>query len=298
MTSIASAIINTLCYADIFTYPLTSPEIHHYLIHSQKTPRTSTRLSLNRLVKQRKIIKQGKYYCLPGRAHLISLRLQRQRASQHKKALAQKIGDRLKIIPTLQAIYLTGALAMDNATISDDIDLMLITSPNRLWTTRALVNTTLDLFRLRRTPAKPNEDPALQNQADYNNKLCLNLWLDTTSLSVPKAHHNLYTAHEVAQAKPLWDRGDTQYQFIHQNRWITHFLANIPNPRANRQTKQVALTQTPGIIETQAYRLQRRLMQAKQTRETITPHLAFFHPRDTGRWVITRYHQRLHKFSQ
>ena len=59
-----------------------------------------------------------------------------------------------------------------------------------------------------------------------SDKICLNLWLDETALSLPRNQRNLYTAHEVVQVKPILDRDYTYLKFIIANLWLKNYLPN------------------------------------------------------------------------
>lgn len=273
-----SDIIRTLTYADIFNYPLTLPEIHHWLIS-----KFSVITSLSGRITQ-----TGNYYTLPGRSHLVKLRQARSRFSQEKLQLAHRVGEWLKSIPTIKLVAVTGALAMRNSDPNDDIDLMIVTSPNTLWLTRLLVVPLISLIAKRRKPQTISHKPLAISDA---NSICLNLWLDETALAVPSPKRNLYTAHEVAQIKPLWNRGRTYQQFLSANRWISRYLPNIRIPIS--PMGPISPISLIIILNRLAFRLQLWYMRPRLTRETVTLHAAFFHPRDTSRLVMRQYHRRL-----
>jgi len=261
------AILKTLAYADIFDYPLTRPEIYRWAIGKFSTSSLPRQL----------------YFFLPHRQHLVAIRYRRHRASLVKLKLARKVGEWLKLIPTIKLVAVTGALAMNNSDQPDDIDLMIVTAPHTLWLTRPLVILFLEIFGLRRRPT-----------SRYNlvaNRFCLNLWLDTTSLSVPKPYRNLYTAHEVSQVKPLWDRGDTYHQFLFANSWINHYLPNITLPKVKKLIP--GYWSLIGLLNQLAFRLQLWYMRPHLTRERVSLHAAFFHPRDTAKQVMRQYRHRL-----
>ena len=185
----------TLAYADIFDYPLTASEIKHWLIEGDSFAPA----------------KKG-YYYLPGRKNLIALRRRRQRFSQLKWQQARKATRILSLISNVKLAAVTGALAMNNSDKNDDIDLMIVTAKNRLWLTRLIV-----LLLLL---------PWLRRGKKINNRLCINLWLDETALVVSQTKRDLYTAHEVCQAKPVFDRDNTYQKFIAANLWYKKFLPN------------------------------------------------------------------------
>lgn len=202
MKPIELAIAKTLAYSDIFDYPLTAAELHRFLISPRKTAK--------------KNLPRQQYYYLPGRKNLISLRKKRYRFSQLKLKQIQPLVNLLKIIPSIRLVAVTGALAMNNADEFDDIDLMIITKANRLWLTRLITLLILEISGSRRR----------FGQVIINNKICPNLWLDETTLTIPPHLRNLYTAHEIAQIKPLFDRFETYQQFVSANLWVKHYLAN------------------------------------------------------------------------
>lgn len=202
------ALLQTLCYADIFDYPLTSSEIFKWLIGFPIENKNIFKTNLEKINNKKTRIKHThKYYHLRGSLGNISMRKKRQRYSQEKIKIAKRVGERLKLIRNVKAVAITGALAMENSKKNDDIDLMIITSENRLWLTRLFVVLLVSLIAKRRTPAKQNNS-SLEKQ--LNNTICLNLFLDETALSVSKAKRNLYTAHEVAQTKFLWSKDKTK----------------------------------------------------------------------------------------
>ena len=287
--NLQTAITKTLAYSDIFDYPLTLEEIHRYLIGYK----TSTQ-SLKKFVTTSNLKQYKDYYYLPGRKKIVSNRLKRAKTSIEKIIYAKSIASKLRFIPTIRAIYITGALAMNNSETNDDIDLMIITSPNTLWTTRLMVNSLLDTFNLRRKPIYPERS----RRATHSNKICLNLWLDQSALTISKPNRNLYVAHEVAQALPIFDKQEVHRQFLQQNRWINKFLPNIaihsPSPHNTKLITHNSRRTTPWL-ESIFFKIQKAYMTNKITSERITPHSAFFHPRDTGSWVMREYQKRIKK---
>ena len=78
-----AAIIKTVCYADIFRYPLKPSEIIKYAIGFN-----IKKSDLNNLGP--KIQKTNPYYHLIGKSHLVKLRRQRTHYSRQKLKIAKK----------------------------------------------------------------------------------------------------------------------------------------------------------------------------------------------------------------
>lgn len=270
------AILATLTYSDHFSYPLTIAELHTRLIKT-KTSKQELITVLAQLLRAHKVEQVGEYLCLPSHHQVVALRQARQDLALPKLARAKYIAALLARLPTVLAVFVTGSLAVKNAKVEDDIDFMIITEDQRLWSTRLAITLLTEILRLRRRPF------ATQAQ----NKVCLNLYLSPSSLRLPKAKRSLYTAYELIQALPVYDPNNLRAKLLTANSWIHEYVPNVILPRA------VPSPTTHGsrlfdFIESQAYRLQKWYMQSKLTREYITPHAAFFHPSNPGSLVLQK----------
>lgn len=288
----------TLKYSEYFNFPITLKELHLWLISSKKTPLSK--------IKSQKI----KHPFLINK--LNKKRFQRLKISLQKIKTATKFVKLIKFIPTVKMIALTGSLAVNNAKKNDDIDLMIITSPNTLWITRPLIILLTILFFKRRTP-KDTSPEDLSSEVVFrpgrtsevkslSNTICLNLWLDTLALQVPKSKHNLYTAHEVLQIKPLFNKNDTYQKFIFANSWTKRYLANAYLKKSHSSGKSLlrgvrwASDSSDGgilwsilkVINNLAFKFQYLYMKNKITKETVNLHSAYFHPRDISNKIINR----------
>ena len=289
------AILNTLIYADIFDYPLTSSEIHKWLIKGQ-----SQGLSLTELIEKNLIQKTKSYYHLPGRQNIVPLRLSRRHFSQLKLQKAKRIAKILSLIPSIRLITVTGALAMNNSDKNDDIDLMIITKNNRLWLTRLIVYLFFFTF-FRQSSRVPNHQRSaakrktVRNLQQFKDKLCLNLWLDESALVIPKSRRNLYTAHEICQIKPLLDKKNTYQNFLSSNSWVKKYLPNATKlngselPAACSEAKGSSEPSALNLLNSLAFKLQHIYMKPKITNETISLNSAFFHPRPTAKIILSKY---------
>lgn len=257
--TLRSAIKQTLGYSAFFDYPLTIQELHFWLIINKPVSRS---LLIQNLPKS-----------LPQSNP--PLRKKRRDITATKLKANQMAINFLRSVPTIKLIALTGSLSMDNAKPDDDLDLMLVTTNNTLWLTRLFVIPIFRFFFKVRTPL----------HLHYPNSVCLNLWLDESALKVPENKHNLYIAHEVLQIKPLLNRGQVYEQFIHQNSWTATHLANAYkiitskfSPPPHKSKNYLGLILSP--FNLLAFKAQYTYMKSKITREHITLHSAYFHPRD------------------
>jgi len=272
------AILATLAYHDIFSYPLTLAEICKF--SPEKSNLAKTEKELINLVKNRAVGKTAQYYFLKRRANVVKIRKTRRLVSNKKVKKAQIYAAILKLIPTIKMVAVSGALAMGNSTASDDIDFLIISQKNRLWTARFMANVALLPFK---------RDPKSPKQKD---KACLNLFLDEQALRIEE--QNLYTAHEICQLKLLWDRNGTYQKFIKSNSWIENYLPNwkpeaTPKPFKNKGIHSPLTTHHSSVVENLLKNFQLNYMKSKITTEKIGEHQLFFHPQDTQTKVLKKY---------
>lgn len=258
MGKLESAVVLTKKYAAYFHSPLDLTGLHRWLIS-------------DKIFSQKSI---SRFFIKLSRKQM-GERDKRQKISPKKLIKAKEIVRFLSFFPTISLILVTGSLAISNAKARDDIDLMVVTQSNTLWLTRLLVIPLLSLFFPRRHP---------QTKTFLPDAVCLNLWLDESSLAIPMNKRNLYTAHEVLQALPLFDRGGVYHRFVEANSWTKKYLANAfqvakevgGEVMQNRAQKNFV----PRILNRLAFKLQYLYMKRRITGETISLHSAYFHPRD------------------
>jgi len=232
----------TLEYFDKYDYPLTKEELEFW--SGAKVQKVSKRPKLEKIRKQR------------------------EKTSLLKWGIAYSQAAKLAKLPFVAAIFVTGSLAMNNCKKSDDIDLMIITYPDTLWITRLIYN--LLFINNRRFPG-------VKTAPD---KICTNLWLDIKNYKLKIK--NLYIAHEILQAKCIFDGGGVQYQFLKQNAWVKEYLPKaylsllkLPSPKLRRGIKGEVIWK---IINYILFWLQYLYMKPKMTSERVAPGFAFFHP--------------------
>jgi hypothetical protein len=199
------AVLHAVLYADLFDYPLTITEIAHYLgetisgkEHVQAV--LSAPLRLNGQIAQ-----VGEYITLRGREALVNRRLARARSSLGLWRRARFYGKVLSWLPFVRMIAVTGALAMDNCDEHDDVDILIVTAPARVWLARLFAILTVYAAKMTAT------------------RLCPNYVLSQDALEL--APRTMYVAHEFTQMVPLF--GFSVYEQMHTaNPWVRQYLPN------------------------------------------------------------------------
>lgn len=288
MGSNEQALLRTICYSDIFDYPLKKHELWRYWTATSPcsvTFFTHFLQDLPEFVQE----KQG-YFFLKGREAIVSLRLKRKKISLEKKRKAIRVVRLLRYIPSIYLIGLSGSLALENASVNDDIDLFIITKKNTVWVTRLLILGLLQLLGVRRKRGEKNA----------RDKICINMILDENAIISPKRLRDIYTAHEILHLQVLFSRNYMYEKFLWGNLWIKNFFPHIliNNVRVSRKLgKHFSLKSffwvLLGFIETIAFWLQYQYMQKNLSRETVKKHIAAFHPFDYRSQILSLWKERV-----
>lgn len=298
------AILKTLCYSDLFDYPLKSWEIHKWLI-SKKVDLKSLDKPLKSLLRKGIIETKSDYFFLKGRSHLVKKRVGRAAISQKFLRKGILVSQLFRIVPWVKMVGISGSLAMENASKTDDIDLFVVTDSKRLWLSRLLILIILSAFGLRRKRREKRQN--------ISGKICLNILLDTVSLGQYKS--NIYIAHEVLQLKLLWQRGHTYQKYLEDNYKIFKYLPNwIASNRNNHRDlsinkkKQDYKSQKLSFkifqninllfdqLELFAKFIQKKYMGQVFGLERISDSALYFHPNDYNEIVLSKYKKLLKSY--
>lgn len=217
---IEAAILRTILYADVFNFPLTAEEIHHFLIHDEPTSLEQILDALaNSSWLRRKLESNGLYFAYVGRSDLFATREAREQASTRLWRLARYYSRWLSRLPFVRMVAVTGALAMRNASDDDDdLDFLLVTTSGRVWLGRAFAILLVRLGRLRGV------------------EICPNFILAESALE--QSRHDLFMAHEVAQMVPLYGH-DLYWRMRAANAWVSAQLPNANGPYHNEPEQPV-----------------------------------------------------------
>lgn len=204
------AILQTLVYADLFDYPLTPNEVIRYL-GIPAEPATILE-QLDQSAASGLLVRHNGYVALSGRDNLFELRSHREQIAHMMWPAARRYATWLARLPFVRMVAVTGTLAVNNVGARDDIDVFIVTAPDRLWLCRALVILVVRLAAL------------------AGDDLCPNYFLSQRQLVFPD--HNIFGAREVVQMVPLYGR-DLYWQIRELNSWVYDFLPqakDLPQP--------------------------------------------------------------------
>lgn len=229
------AIISTIAYFDIFSYPVTATEIWKWLYteNSKYHPSTLLRAGIQNpkfsihdviqsLENSEKINKftshQNGFYFLKGREETLQTRHRRYLIGQPKWKKARWITKILRCVPFVKMIAVCNKIAYDNADNDSDIDLFIIIKPGRIWTARIIITVITSLLGVRR------------HQDKIKDRACLSFYITTRALDLEKLAgqesdtHFMYWTTQIA---PLFSIEGLNNKFFAANNWIRRHLPNF-----------------------------------------------------------------------
>ncbi|MEK7571115.1 MAG: nucleotidyltransferase domain-containing protein [Patescibacteria group bacterium] len=293
MTYQQQAILRTVLYSDLFAFPLAKEELWKFLI----TRRPLSKKGFEKVLQDGipHVITKDGLYCLSGSEASLSKREEHRELFLQKMHAANTIAQKLSYIPTILFIGVSGSLAVGDARPQDDIDFFIITKKETLYSTRLIILSLLEAYGLRRRAGE-------QTAPD---KVCVNLLIDETHLHWEKAKQNLYTAHEIAQVRPLFERENIFRRFLAANDWIHTFLPNSTQellPIVGRIWRREYLVLhvlqsllSKGLIINVSKALQLRTIRKHHTHEIVTKHKLAFHPYNYETHILRNFREKCEK---
>ncbi len=230
------AVIKTLCWFDIFDYPLKRDEVFDYLIIDKKTDYDNflSCIESSDYLKKNTKNKEG-FICLKERDidELIRYRTEKEKLSDAKIKKAFRFIKFFRFIPYIKFISVCNDLGYRNANYNSDIDLFIITDKGKIWTVRFFVVGILKVLNLR-----PKFD--FKNSKSYKRKdrIDANFFITTDAMDMESLSINffdIYLFYWVNQMMVAYDRGRYYDEFLNKNLWTENFLSNI---RANKAKKE------------------------------------------------------------
>ncbi|OGZ35255.1 MAG: hypothetical protein A3D38_01725 [Candidatus Portnoybacteria bacterium RIFCSPHIGHO2_02_FULL_40_23] len=301
------AIISTLVYYDLLDYPLTGLEVFKYLSKDFLKSRPSF-LKIQTLLENgswlKNIIEQKNgFYFLKDREKLVSQRIERMKIADKKWKKIKKISKRLGFVPYLRMIGVTGSLTLNNTRPESDLDLLLITKPGRIWTSRFLATGLISLMGKKRRTGLTKD------------KICLNCYLTEQGLEIkPEIKpHNLHAAYEYFRLLPLLEIKLGLFKdFQKANTWLKNNFFFLQGQKNNLRTIKAdwRLTELRVLLEKllnnkigdflekklgqwQKNKIAKKLILRPDDQVVFTDYFLMFHPHSKAPRLMKAYNSKI-----
>jgi hypothetical protein len=202
-----AAILSALAYFEIFSHPLTLPEIGYYNQMSGSSP-DEVAVALNALVERGLVHEKRGYYYLDDDGSIVENRISANLLAQKRMKAAWFYSSLIWRFPFVRAVFISGSLSKGVMNEDDDIDFFIVTAPGRLWITRVMLTVFKRVFLL-----------------NSHRNFCLNYFVDDEHLAIPD--RDVFTASEIGLILPMYNR-DLYLKFLKENEWYRSFYPNMP----------------------------------------------------------------------
>lgn len=221
-------VLQTICYFDIFQYPLRSEEIYKY--SPGKLDLSQLTANLEQLLAEGKIQKKNEFYFLKDTdASCLNSRIASEANLLKESAKIKKYAKLISNFPFVEAVFISGSVSKGVLSEDGDVDYFIVAKEGRVWFCRSL----LIIFK----------KLILLNSKKY---FCVNYFVDTGSLNVPDA--NLFVATEIKTLIPVCNNVITE-KFYSANLWADELLPNAGPSRQNLLPSQPNKSSPSNLIE-------------------------------------------------
>jgi hypothetical protein len=200
-------VIRTVCYFDLFDFPLTREEIKS-LLCSNELRAADVEAAIASLVVGKSLNANDGLLSLSDRDGLEKIRAERKLFSERKWRRARRWARVFSALPGVAFAGVGNTLAYDNARDGSDIDFFIVTAPGAIWRTRFFCAALAALFDLR---------PKNGNNRD---KLCLSFFVTTEALDMRAlaiGADDVYMRYWTRQMTPLSGNQKTAELFFSKN---------------------------------------------------------------------------------
>jgi len=231
--TVEQAIIKLIKRLAVINYPVTSFEIQRWL--EVVADYYQIVLVLDDLVERGEIVMIGGFYCLPGRELIITDRLMCYPITVYKFKLIKLWSRLISFLPWIEGVFIRGSVSFFRSRANSDLDLVVVTTPGRLWSARWWLNSLVTLLRRRPQIGRSRNricNALLIDQSDMNVMATLDIddWLFCYDRSNFVAISRAVPAVQFAadnqwlyQRFPNWD----YYQLVNHQLLGTSFAATI-----------------------------------------------------------------------
>src|SRR3989344_906209 len=224
MPDLRNPILATLVYYDILDFPLTTVEVHKYLINPERLSGEANleaislgliAENLQNLTEEGRIGSKNGFYFLPDRDTLYELRIEREKIAAQKWKKFLRIAKWFRAVPYLRAVLASGSLAINNTGHESDFDVLLVARSGRLYTCRIFLCLVASLFGARRT----------RYEKTAPDKFCFNHYITDGDMNIK--HESLYNAQTYANLKPVLVDNNFVEKFYTANNWLGKYILNF-----------------------------------------------------------------------
>jgi hypothetical protein len=214
MNKVEKAILKTLAFFDLFGRPLTLEELWKFLYRT-KTSKMQVLFALQALKKKKIIFEKKPYFALISSKNIFNSYLLKRKICQSRWRKVDWVVKVLRLVPFVKNISVTNSLAFRTSNEESDIDILVVSTKNKFWLTRALTVLLLEIIGQNK------------NKWVKAGKFCFGFGFteDNINLDNLRLKRDIYFTYWLATLTPVYDR-KIYKKLIAENSWLSGELPN------------------------------------------------------------------------
>lgn len=214
MNKTEKAILKTLAFFDLFNRPLTLEELWLNL-YKLETSKMQVLFGLKNLQKNNIIVEKNTFYALTGNKNIFRDFVKTRVICKKRWRKVERTLKFLRFVPFVKNISVINSLAFKASNENSDIDILIVTKKNRLWTARAFMVLFLEILGQNK------------NKWYKAGKFCLGFAFTEERLALESLlyKNDIGFIYWLATLYPVIDR-KIYKNLIEENAWIYDYLPN------------------------------------------------------------------------
>ena len=205
------AVLRSVIYASLFDYPLTLAQLETSLIGVKADAAQIAAWWRSSDLLQAAIECRDGFYFPAGRCDLVRTRSRREALSRTLLERDRRIVSLVSRMPFVRMVALSGSLAHLNAEGAADLDLFVVTAPDRVW---SVTVATLLIAKL----------------LGWRKRVCMNYVISERTMRVEE--QDLFSANQIIHLRPVF--GDDVFaRFVEANDFVRDCYPNFEHRRDN-----------------------------------------------------------------
>ncbi len=294
------AVLKTVIFFDLFNYPLTNWEIWQYL--KLEISLGVLEQAVSDLVLAGSLEQYDGFYFLPGRAEIIETRRERYNFANYKIKLARRATKLFKWLPSVKLVAVANLIGHHNLRNESDVDIFIVSSPNRLWLTRLFCTGLMKITKQR--PTKECK----------RNKMCLSFYAAADGLAMEPLRFkpsDPYFDHWFLGLYPIYDNDKYLAYMRFKNPWLKKSFPNslllrenFPDNYFSKNLLDKILYYGANVLNAWSKKIQVAIMPKvlkdlanKDTGVVLNDHILRFYLKDKRQEFLDKYNKRLAEFN-
>lgn len=203
------AVLRSVIYASLFDYPLTLAQLRATLVGVRADEPTVASWLRDSDLLQLSIEHREGLYFPAARGELVATRARRELLSRDLLERDRRLLALVSNMPFVRMVAVSGSLAHLNAEHSADLDLFVITAPQRVWSVTVAVL-------------------LLARACGWRKRMCLNYVISENALPIAPA--DLFSANQIIHLRPI-SGTDVFARFVAANPFVSEVYPNFATPQ-------------------------------------------------------------------